>query len=186
VFVVGGGPSAGSLDLARLRGKRILAINDMSHRLLLLGVSTSVAAISLDNNWVRRNRDFLAAFPGEKFVALPLETWPECGGIEGVTYLKWGYGVGLSEDPAVINTGGNSGYGAINLAYLKGARRIFLIGFDMDPLSNPLHPQWARRFRTTVPQLAARGVEVWNLNPRTSIDAFPTIDAGSFDVEGAN
>ena len=39
----------------------------------------------------------------------------------------------------VIHLGGNSGYQAINLAYLMGAKEINLIGFDMQRTNNMSH-----------------------------------------------
>lgn len=175
LFLIGGGKSAVGFDYSLLREKRVLAVN--SHSLSLVNAAAAVAVFSLDNRWVRGNRDFLAGFAGEKYVALPLETWPDCGGIPGVTYLRWGYEFGLSEDPSVVNTGGNSGYAALNLAYLKRARRIFLVGFDMNWHEDPTYFQWAAKFRTTVRQLVERGMPVYNVNPRSSIDAFPRIDS---------
>jgi hypothetical protein len=38
---------------------------------------------------------------------------------------------GLSENPRELVTGGNSGYQAVNLAVLAGARRVLLVGYDM-------------------------------------------------------
>lgn len=37
----------------------------------------------------------------------------------------------FSDDPTVIHYGSNSGFQAVNLALLMGARRIALVGFDM-------------------------------------------------------
>jgi len=182
VYIVGGGPSALKLDLSFLRGKKVLAINDSAQRVLALPVAADLAVVSLDNNWVRRNREFLNTFQGEKFVALPLETWPDCKGIPGVTYLKWGYEEGLSAVPSILNTGGNSGYGAINLAYLKRARRILLLGFDMNPVENVLYPQWIEQFRSAVPNLQRTRTEVLNLNVDSSIDAFQKVDIELFKL----
>lgn len=46
-----------------------------------------------------------------------------------LTRINSKQGTGLGED--CIHYGGNSGYQAVNLAYLKGAGTILLIGFDM-------------------------------------------------------
>jgi hypothetical protein len=171
VVIVAGGPSARSFDFSTVRGKALLAVNDSI--LLLDHLKTAVAVFSLDHRWIRRHRDFLSRFEGERYLALPLETWPDCGGIPGTTYLQWSHADGLSEDPGFICTGCNSGYGAINLAFLKGARSIFLVGYDMDPTGKPIFSRWAPLFRNMLPQLKARGVRVVNLNPQSYIDAFP-------------
>lgn len=49
----------------------------------------------------------------------------------GVRWVQGWNERSLSDDPARICWGRNSGYQAINIALLKGARRIVLLGFDM-------------------------------------------------------
>jgi hypothetical protein len=174
VCIVAGGPSAQDVPISFLRRqRRLLLVNDAALRLHSLNPMSSF--FSLDHNWVRRHRDFLTGFPGEKFVALPLETWPDCGGIPGVTYLGWDYDSGLSEDPTKINTGGNSGYGALGLAYHKRAKNIFLVGYDMDPATDAKFERWASLFCTTRKQFRKAGTLVWNCNENSFIDAFPKI-----------
>lgn len=170
VWVVASGPSASKFDLGRLRGKRVIAVNDACF-MVSSASSLAVAAFSLDNDWVRGHRDFLTASRWLKYVALPLETWPDCAGIPGVTYLRWGYEAGVSDDPAVVNTGGNSGYGALNLAWLMGARYIHLVGYDMDGAEEK-YRQWVPRFAAAAAQLRVRGVTVVNHNPRSAITVF--------------
>jgi hypothetical protein len=96
---------------------------------------------------------------------------------------------GLSLDPAMLVSGGNSGYQAVNLAALAGASRILLVGFDMragpggalhwHPPHRARNPfphrmgEWAAKFRDMVPGLATLGVEVVNCTPGSAIDAFP-------------
>jgi acetyl-CoA acetyltransferase len=46
---------------------------------------------------------------------------------------------GLSVGYGTINHGGNSGYQAINLAYMLGAARIVLLGFDMQATGGKTH-----------------------------------------------
>lgn len=173
VVIVAGGPTAHSFDFSAVRG-RVLAVNDAI--LLLDHLKTAVAVFSLDHRWIRRHRDFLCRFEGEKYLALPLETWPDCGGIPGATYLQWSHADGLSEDPGFICTGYNSGYGAINLCTLKGARIIHLVGYDMDPASGEKFNHWIPRFRTMLPQLREKGIMVLNHNPSSFIDAFPKVN----------
>ena len=49
----------------------------------------------------------------------------------GLEYIKSSPSLGLSLDPQVINEGCNGGYQAINLALHLGAKKILLIGYDM-------------------------------------------------------
>lgn len=178
VWIIGGGPSARAFDRTRI-GERVIAVNDaifeFSARLLFpLGAKTpsAVTSISVDGDWVTRHRAFLSATSFEKYVAIPLETWTECTEIPGMIYLQRSHDGGLSEDPRKLETGGNSGYAAINLAYLQGAELIHLVGFDMDPSANESYAEWIPRFRTMLPQLMARRVRVVNHNPHSHIDAF--------------
>lgn len=93
---------------------------------------------------------------------------------------------GLGRD--VMHYGDNSGYQAINLAYLWGAGRILLIGYDMQRTGGRSHwfgdhpPElnagseysaWAVRFRPLAADLRDEGVEVINCSRATAIDAFP-------------
>lgn len=184
VFIIGGGPSARSFNFRNAPCRKILAINEAIFRLPapwllpspLPGANDAASVFSLDSSWVHRRRDFLSKYPGEKYVAVILETFPECDNIPGVKYLTLGFGEGLSEDPDVIH-GTNSGFGALNLCYLKGTHKIYLIGYDMNPDDIGEYESWRRQFMSIVPQLKAKGVEVLNLNSDSSIEAFPKVNA---------
>lgn len=86
-----------------------------------------------------------------------------------------------------IHQGGNGGYQAINLAFLAGASRIVLLGFDMHGthwhgshppgLSNPppwLFAQWIKHFEALSTDLRSRGVPVVNCSPGSALRAFDT------------
>lgn len=49
----------------------------------------------------------------------------------GIRWLRGDPGAGLSESPAAIRTGRNSGHQAMALAALFGAARIVMLGYDM-------------------------------------------------------
>jgi hypothetical protein len=88
-----------------------------------------------------------------------------------------------------IGWGGNSGFGAINLAVQFGARRIILVGFDMridkgihwhgphkGGLTNPNAKnveRWRRVIEEAAPILGALGVEVINASPVSALGAYP-------------
>jgi hypothetical protein len=86
--------------------------------------------------------------------------------------------------------GGNGGNHALQLAALFGARRIVLIGYDMQrtggrahffgqhpkPLSQGAPGQWVKHFATLKDWLTGRGVEVVNCSKATAIDCFPRAD----------
>lgn len=97
---------------------------------------------------------------------------------------------GLTKSPTAIHNGGNSGYGAINLAYLFGARRILLVGFDMQRTDGRSHwhgdhapplsqgqpfAQWLPRFKRLAADLKAAGVAAINCSPTSALDCFPVV-----------
>lgn len=100
---------------------------------------------------------------------------------------------GLSDEPNGLRTGSNGGYQVMNLAYLAGAKRILLLGYDMRFQGKRSHSHnghrhtvpeqaylgWARNFATMLPQLTRRGVQVINCSPGSAIDAFARGDIAS-------
>jgi uncharacterized Rossmann fold enzyme len=91
-----------------------------------------------------------------------------------------------------LHSGGNSGHQAINLAYLFGAARIVLLGFDMqqrDPAlshyfgEHPYHKRpltrnfeaWRRNLALLGADLQAEGVEVLNATRDTALQCFPRV-----------
>lgn len=89
----------------------------------------------------------------------------------------------------MIHRGDNSGYQAVNLAYLMGAERIILIGFDMMMFGkqrhwfgdHPEHMNVAsnyvsciRWFGTIKPE--DYGLEIINCSRRTALNHFPKHD----------
>ena len=87
-----------------------------------------------------------------------------------------------------LSTGGNSGHQAVNLAFLLGAKRIWLLGFDMGAassshnhffgnhkgrdLTNPnksLYRDWRKKFDEMAAALAKQNVELLNLSRKTAL-----------------
>jgi hypothetical protein len=171
VWIIGGGKSREAFDLSLLRGDRVIAINgavDFYPR--------ADTVFSIDANWIYKNRSFLERFSGEKYVALPADYTPDSiASIPGVVYYGWSHADGLSDDPKILCVGCNSGYAAINLAYLKGSREIHLIGYDMNPGDLESYAYWAPRFSQMIPQLKAKDVRVYNHNPDSYISSFEKV-----------
>jgi hypothetical protein len=87
----------------------------------------------------------------------------------------------MSRDPAMIHTGGNSGYQAVNLVRHFSPARILLLGYDMRPghwhgkhprsLSNhSAYGEWIVRFRQLAQEI---DVPVFNCTPGSALDCFP-------------
>lgn len=93
----------------------------------------------------------------------------------------------LPVEPDVICQGGNSGHQAIGLAARFGARRIVLVGYDMQraggrthwhgdhpaPLANGNPLAWVARFVPLAKDLAAAGISVVNASRETALQCFP-------------
>lgn len=95
----------------------------------------------------------------------------------------------LLDEPAVIGSGGNSGFQAINIAVQFGATGIALIGFDCTDRSGPHFygrnnwpnannpgadnfQRWLRAFNAVAPDLKRLGVEVVNTAEHTALHCF--------------
>lgn len=171
-WIIGGGPSREKFDLSRIvrsEDVKVLAVNDA-----IKFYPGADAIFSLDNRWIKKNKAFLRTTALPVYLAVPLETWPECF-IDGAHYFQWSHADGLSDNPLALCVGGNSGYAVINLAYLRGAREVHLVGFDLDPVDEEQYIYWALAFHTMAPQLDAKGVKVLNHNPGSFITAFPRV-----------
>ena len=76
--------------------------------------------------WLQYWSDELAAHPCQKWTANR-----RAADKFGLNWIAERNASGLSSDPALIHHGHGSGYSLVNLAYLLGAKRIVLLGYDM-------------------------------------------------------
>ena len=104
----------------------------------------------------------------------------------GLNKIEGMRGEGLGKDK--VHYGANSGYQAINLAYLFGAKKIILLGFDMKRGENKKahwhadHPgilnkdvpvkTWIKNFIRLAEDLKVEGVEVINATRDTALECF--------------
>lgn len=194
VVCLGGGPSLTQADVDRCRGRaRVIAVND-AYRL----APWAEVLYGCDTRWWRW-QDGAPAFAGQKW-SLDGPNWATLQNrFTDIALIGRGQTTGLSLDPGEICTGSNSGYQAINLAVLFGARRIVLLGYDLqatDGLTHwfgshpePYHepPPFAlylQHFPTLVAPLQAAGVELINATRETALTCFPRVDVDAiFPVE---
>lgn len=101
----------------------------------------------------------------------------------GLHYIKSERRPGLSKAKGVIHQGANSGFQAMNLAYLAGARKFILLGFDCkgshwhgshpSPINTGMpHSTWKKEFLTLAADFEREGIEVVNCSPGTALRAF--------------
>jgi hypothetical protein len=104
--------------------------------------------------------------------------------------MPYEQGDGPPFHPGIIRTGGNSGYQAVNLAWLFGASRIVLLGFDMGATGGRLHwhkdhggklhnpvpakfKNWLRAFNLMA---SSCSVPIINCSRQTALTCFPRMD----------
>jgi hypothetical protein len=177
------GPSMASVDLdllRRFRSWQVMAVN-CTFRL----VPWAAAMYAGDLQWWERYGAETAAFAGEKW------TWDGMAAVRHkLRRVARRDGKGLCRARGAVNSGGNSGYQAVNLAYHFGARQIVLLGFDMHRnegghwhgehegmLSAPaLHMlAWRREFEPLALDLRHAGVQVLNATEGTALTCFPMV-----------
>jgi len=196
VYILGGGPSLMDFDFSRLFGAGLLVgVNKGAFKRYAPSlVADCDVMVTLDQHFVRQHRAEIQAFVDEGGEAILIMPPSENGHrpVEGATYLYRRRNQGLSDNPADIY-GVNSGYAALNAAYLMGAKEIGLLGFDMaraadgrthhhegyawhNPDSHRMMDRWATNFEMARQQLDDAGVHVTNFvgTPRSKVTAFET------------
>lgn len=198
VIILAGGPSLSESDIeaarqAQERGFRILAINTTWKRIV-----TADALYACDYTWWQ----FHYAEVAERFKGALLTVDKKAGEMWPIERWESTPKPGLSLTPGIVHEGQNGGYQAINFAVLFGARRILLLGYDMqhgpkgeihhhgkhpNGMNNPGDEQlagWAAFYQTMLPDLETAGVEVVNCTRRTRLTCFPrsTIDCETSKV----
>ncbi len=181
-YVIGSGPSLRDFDFSKLPDGHRFGANKSGW------LADCHTLVTLDRNFPKVCAAELASYSGEKVIAVGPDT---PAGDPTVTYLRWDRGDGLSDEPGSLR-GLNSGFAALNLAYLRGFREIALLGFDFkwDCGKSHFHEgyvdqnkhtdrflgNWVSAFHRTLPQLEAAGCRVTNfIGPMGSrVTAFPT------------
>ena len=147
-----------------------------------------------DTNYFLRYKEQMQQFPGLKVSCCPAVTkdyWVKFL-IKDTNHIR-----GISDNPKAVSWNGNSGAAAISVAANTGAKRIFLLGFDMklDDVSqeqhwHSLYKQASRnerprkglpfkRHMVGFPAIAQdakrRKIEIINVNPGSAIEDFQKV-----------
>lgn len=182
------GPSLCQEDVEFVRGKaRVIAINASYAIAPWADVLYCADAMPFKWYWDKGPKGYeriaMRDFAGQKY-----SLTKTAAKFPGVRVLKQWREDGLSLRPDRLCLGHNSGYQAINLAFLFGAARIVLLGYDMQPgpsgeyFFGASHPDRKRSpykkfrdiFATMVQPLKDAGIEVVNCSRRTALSCFPT------------
>jgi len=190
--ILASGPSQNAADIEAVRavraetGLRVIAINNQS-----FAAPWADILYSHDGSWWKTYSNpvdypdesrIIRAWPGERLC------WDDFGipyGARPVPRERSDDGLGLTG----VRSGCNSGYQAMNLAFLRGARLIIGTGFDMQWTGGKRHnhadhpapmgnfsagmPALCRRkFATIAGPLRKHGVRVINASRETALDCF--------------
>lgn len=182
VCVVASGPSLTREDCvyAREHADRVIAVNE-SWRM----VPEADVLYAADWDW------WFHRSPGNRFNG---ERWTQHShrrnDVPGLSVIESRGGNGVAPPGSdFIYTGSNSGFQAMGLAVVWGARRVVFLGLDLSttggashwhgdhvqPLrNNPLTlAHFVRAFKHAAPLLADLGVDVVNASRVTALEAFP-------------
>jgi len=197
--LVASGPSLTREDVAYCRERaRVLVVNDAWQY-----APWADALYACDAKWWNHHQG-VPQFQGQRWTAvsmpggkLPMNEILASEQTAARWDLQWvrgDYRLGLSLDRGLIHFGGNSGFQALNLAVLFGARRILLLGYDMKAKGGRTHffgehpdllradhdyQSWQDHFRAAVPDLERGKVEVINCSRETALDCFPRAELRS-------
>lgn len=181
-YVIASGPSLKDFDFSRLpEGYRIGANKSA-------WLADCDALVTLDGRFWRGHQREIAAFKGDKYVTEKVVENQPTHGAHVAKRMRFN---GMSESLDEL-TGTNSGFAALNVAYLLGFTEIAMLGFDFRWEGGKSHfhdgytwqnrqthhqlQRWAREFDHTPGQFRAKNVNVINfIGPNgSSVTAFPT------------
>lgn len=179
VAVLGAGPSItrAQVDQCIEADTKLIAVN-RSYELIPEDARAAAILHSCDStfwSWYPDAREF-SGIKTTLSAEIAAQGW-------GVHLLRDAGPEGFVDDPSAVTTGWNGGFQAICIAAKAGARRIVLLGFDMNDgghwhQSHPdggLERDWKAQlpcFSTLVEPLKARSVDVVNATPGSALKAF--------------
>lgn len=202
ITIIGGGWSVLNVALDRLSGV-VIAVNDSA----ILAPRWD-HAVSMDRVWAERRIDQLVIRSTE--TDPPRTIWLRRSALQNltnyVTAWPWVRSFECNHETSVFSAiegtlnGTNSGACAMNLAWHLRPSRLFLLGFDMCrdesgraywyppyPWSSPngsttngKYTKWAQQFRGAASAFTRIGCQVFNVSPKSSIDAFPKITPAQY------
>jgi len=187
VYIIGGGTSLKHFDWNLLKSKLTIGCNDA----FLHGKDICKICIFGDINWFRLFHDKLEQYDGAVFT--------NCGSLYK-SKIPWLWAMpriakGVSHKALAWNK--NTGALAINLALLLGAKRVFLLGFDMK-LSKDGKANWhpnninkpnkdiysefikgCTNLKKALPK-EFPGIDIYNVTDDSDLNIFPKIGTKEF------
>jgi hypothetical protein len=188
MYIIGGGPSVRNEDLGLLCDKCVIGTNAA---FIFSCVKMNIVGDMMFYVWHKKALDWLIekGVPMVTFDDVPKNQNPK------IIYLEKENSDGLLHDGKIpwfmsgIGMGGNTGSGAMQVAYYLGAKRIVLVGFDMTALPDgkrnfhdmhkgavEMHlpyPDFIRRTESLREGLYVEGIDVVNTCLTSALKAFP-------------
>lgn len=183
-YIIGGGPSLRYFYWDHLRGKNTIGCNSA----FLLGHDIVKILLFADIHWWRKigekgTESFGGRVVGCSDKRIRKETCPWL-------LIMDRQDDGLGRDRLAFNS--NTGAMAVNLALILGARRVFLLGFDMklgdggranwhdlrcEPPQKTVYSRFIRGFDSLAGALPEvfPGCEVWNVTNDSDLNSFPKV-----------
>ena len=185
-YVVATGPSLTAAQAERCRFSKTLVVND-AWRL----IPTADVLYAADAAWWDISAPSAAQFAGERWSSTSRKRKDNnnkeaAAARHGLKLIDGADGHGFCLEPGRIHYGNNSGFQGINLAIQFGARKIVLLGFDMQPDGNRRHffgdhpkelnnaPNYAHfigAFNTAARMLPSE-IEIINATPGSALTCF--------------
>jgi len=130
------GPSLKSSEIDYIK-------NNKTEEFIIIGCNDSYKYIdyldihyACDTGWWKKwGEDFRSKRPN-------LESWTQCESSAknyNINHIKGRGGTGLSLNSDIIHYGSNSGFQQLNLAFLMGFKRFYLVGYTMKVISGKTH-----------------------------------------------
>jgi hypothetical protein len=121
IYIIGGGPSLKEFNWKLLEGKNVLCVNRAFQV-----VPWALATFWTDSRFYRWYQTELKEFNGIKVACRYSQLYDK-----DVILVKSTGGHSIDLDAHCVKAGNNSGYGALNVAFHLGAKKIYLLGYDM-------------------------------------------------------
>jgi len=181
VYIIGGGPSLENFNWNNLIGKKTIAINKS-----ILSYPNANILYWTDSRVYGWYKNEIDNFSGLKVTIRDHVTYTD-----DIKIMKKGNKYGLEEAKDTLCHGNNSGYAAINLAYLLGAKKIVLLGYDMRNVGTKGHyhggypvpatgdnvykDQFIPGFKILADLLKEKKIEVYNASIHSALTVWPKI-----------
>ena len=183
VYIIGGGPSVSDTPLHLIHDKHVIGVNNAYK----LGDWIDVCWFG-DFRWFEWNHEDLIGYKG--MLVTCQRRLRNINGHDIKSLLKI-HKSGITQNPKMICWNGSSGGSAINLAYHFGAKRIVLIGFDMQSVNGKYnyHSDYPEKRTAINPYLKflsafsgikkaadKLGVQILNATPNSKIEEFQMVN----------